>query len=586
MFRTLLRAAPFLTHHLPRVAMSGAVVAMFHLACVGNIGDTRSSSGGTGHGGSNPTGGSSGGSPTGGFGVGGGPGNGPLDPGHLPLRRLNRTEYCNTVHDLLGTAQRPCDRFPDDPINFGFDTIADVQSVSGLHIELYEAATTALVDEVMNLPATDARRTRIMTCQPAAADPKPCVTNILRAFAERAYRRPVAPAEVIDQVGLLDVAKAQMGTVDDGIRLGLRAILLSPNFLFRVEIDPNPNSTDVHPVGPYELATRLSYSLWSTMPDDALLASAANGSIQTPAELDRQVTRMMQDARAHAITTDFVGQWLGYRDMPSVDVNAMSFPTFDPALRDAMAGESERFFDEFIRSQAPASDMLTANYTYLNARLAQHYGMTAPPGTDFARVSLAGTNRSGILMQGSFLTLTSYPNRTSPVRRGIYVLSRLQCSPPNPPPNDVPKFQEDPPGVPPNATMRQRLALHRTRPDCASCHNSIDPIGLGLENFDGIGRYRTMEAGMTIDIAGTLPDGTAFAGPAELASILKQPSRGFDTCMTRQMLTFMVGRGFQDVTGAAWSSRVADAAHASGGSFGALVANVVKSGAFTLRRGE
>jgi hypothetical protein len=425
-----------------------------------------------------------------------------------------------------------------------------------------------------------------MICQPAAADPKPCVTNILRAFAERAYRRPVTPDEVSDQVGLLDVAKAQMGTVDEGIRLGLRAILLSPNFLFRVEIDPNPNSTDVHPVGAYELATRLSYSLWSTMPDAALLASAANGSIQTPAELDRQVARMLQDARAHSITTDFVGQWLGYRDMPSVDVNPVSYPTFDPALRDAMIGETERFFDEFIRSQAPASDMLTANYTYINARLAKHYGMMPPPGTDFARVSLAGTNRSGILMQGSFLTLTSYPNRTSPVRRGIYVLSRLQCSPPGAPPADVPKFPEDPPGVPPNATMRERLAIHRTRADCAACHNSIDPIGLGLENFDGIGLYRTMEAGKTLDISGQLPDGTMFAGPAELAAILKQPARGFDDCMTRNMLTFMIGRGFQDGAGATWSTRVADAASMAGGSFGALVANVVKSGAFTLRRGE
>jgi hypothetical protein len=586
MLRTLFRDTSIIRTLTACAWLSGAVGAIFHLACTGSIGSEH----GKGHSGAAGPGastGAGGGTSTGGVGgVGGGLPPGALDPGRVPLRRLNRTEYCNTVRDLLGTTQRPCDQFPNDNVIFGFDTIAEVQSLSSLHIELYEKAATSLIDEVMNLPATDARRSSIVTCQPAAADPKPCVLQILKGFAQRAYRRPVTDDELSDYVGLLDVAKAQTGTVDDGLRLGLRAILLSPHFLFRVELDPNPSSPELHPVSDYELASRVSYSLWSTMPDSGLLAAAANGTLHDPTTLAQQVSRMLQDPKAHAITTDFVGQWLELRDLPTVDVNAQAFPTFDAALRSAMGVETDRFFDEFLRQPLPATDILTADFTYLNGRLASHYGIAGPTGTDFVRVDLANTPRRGMLMQGSVLTVTSYPNRTSPVARGVWVLSRLLCSQPSPPPPDVPKLPETPPGATPDMTMRERLAVHRQLPQCGACHDSIDPIGLGLENFDGIGRYRTMEAGKVLDISGKLPDGTTFAGPAELAAILKQPDRGFEACLTHQMLTYMVGRGFEDTAGQGWTARLAELAHADGGSFGAIVANIVKSAPFTQRRGE
>jgi len=324
------------------------------LACSGSIGDSTS------HGPGGSSNGAVGGTGTGGGGV---PSSGPLDPGRVPIRRLNRAEYCNTVRDLLGTTQRPCDKFPADNTIFGFDTVASVQSLSSLHLELYEESAASLVDELMALPATDARRSGIFTCKPDAADPKPCALEILRTFAERAFRRPVAPDELSDHVALLDVAKVQGGTVNDGLGLGLRAILLSPHFLFRVEIDPEPSSPALHPVSDYELASRLSYALWSTMPDAALHAAAAGGTLHDRAELGQQVARMLQDPKAHALTTDFVDQWLKLRDLPTVEVNATAFPTFDSALRDGMIGETSRFFDEFFRQPLPAVNILTADFT-------------------------------------------------------------------------------------------------------------------------------------------------------------------------------------------------------------------------------
>lgn len=264
----------------------------------------------------------------------------------------------------------------------------------------------------------------------------------------------------------------------------------------------------------------------------------------------------------------------------------MAFPTFDPALRDAMGGETSRFFDEFFRQPVPAINILTADFTYVNARLATHYGITPPAGTDYARVSLANTTRRGMLMQGSILTVTSHPTRTSPVARGVWVLSRLLCSQPPPPPANVPKLPETAPGVDPMMTMRQRMAAHRALATCGACHNTIDPIGLGFENFDGIGRFRTTDGGKPIDSAGELPDGTMFSGPTELAAILTKPERGFEGCMAQQMLTYMVGRGFDDDPGRAWSTRIADTARAAGGSFGAAITSIVQSDLFTQRRGE
>jgi hypothetical protein len=569
-------------------ALLGVFVASLNLACTGSVGTAGSTmaGGSTGLGGQGPLSGT-GGTVTGtGTGGSGGP-VGSLDVVGIPIRRLNRAEYCNTVRDLLGTSQRPCDQFPQDSSLFGFDTVASVQSLSPLQVDLYEQAATSLIDEVVALPATDARRSSIFVCDPAAAaDPKPCALQILTGFAARAFRRPVPAAELANHVALLDIVRAQGGTVADGVVLGLRAILLSPHFLFRVEIDPNPVSTDLHPVSDYELASRLSYALWSSMPDAALFAAAAAGTLHDPAQIGNQVTRMLQDPKAHALTTDLVGQWLALRQLPAHEVNALAYPTFDEALRTAMEGESNLFFDEFFRTKVPAINVLTANFTYINARLAAHYGMPAPTGSAFVRVSLAGSTRSGMLMQGSILTVTSHPTRTSPVARGVWILGNLLCSQPPPPPANVPVLVEPAPGTPAPMTMRETLAAHRQLPQCASCHNTIDPIGLGFENFDGIGLYRTTDAGKPIDAAGVLPDGTAFSGPGELATILSKPERGFEACMARQLLTYTVGRGFDDAGGKAWSAQIVALAHKSDGSFGAMLNGILQSDLFTKRRGE
>jgi hypothetical protein len=566
-------------------ALASLAFVLATAACSGKIGDgggsTASGSGGGGGAGSpNPSSGASG--ATGGSGGGGAS----LDVAYVPLQRLNRSQYCNTVRDLLGTSQRPCDQFPQDPSLFGFDTVPSVQSLSPLLAELYETAATSLIDEVIALPATDARRSSIFVCDPStAADPKACALQILTGFAQRAFRRPVAASELANHVALLDVAKAQGGTVTDGVALGLRAILLSPHFLFRVEIDPNPMAADLHPVGDYELASRLSYALWSTMPDATLLAAAAAGTLHDPAQIVSQATRMLQDPKAHALTTDLIGQWLMVRNLPTHEVNPLAYPTFDDALRTAMQGETNLFFDEFFRQKVPAINILTADFTYLNARLATHYGMPAPAGTGFVRVSLAGSMRSGMLMQGSILTVTSHPTRSSPVGRGVWILSNLLCSAPPPPPANVPVLVEPPAGTPPPMTMRETLAAHRVMPQCGACHNTIDPIGLGFENFDGIGLYRATEAGKPIDAAGVLPDGTAFSGPAELAGILAQPARGFEACIARQLLTYTVGHGFEDDPGKAWTAQVVDQAHKSDSSFGAMLSSIVQSDLFTKRRG-
>jgi hypothetical protein len=322
------------------------------------------------------------------------------------------------------------------------------------------------------------------------------------------------------------------------------------------------------------------------MPDASLLAAAAAGTLHDPAQIGNQLTRMLQDPKAHALTTDLVGQWLALRDLPTHEVNPIAYPTFDEPLRTAMEGESNLFFDEFFRTKVPAINILTADFTYLNARLATHYGMPAPAGSGFVRVSLAGSMRSGMLMQGSILTVTSHPTRSSPVARGVWILSNLLCSAPPPPPANVPVLVEPPPGMPAPMTMRATLAAHRQMPQCGSCHNTIDPIGLGLENFDGIGLYRTTEAGQPIDSAGVLPDGTAFSGPADLATILTNPTRGFEACIARQLLTYTVGRGFDDDGGKAWSAQIVALAHKSDSSFGAMLSGIVQSDLFTKRRGE
>jgi len=502
-----------------------------------------------------------------------------LAPGHVTLRRLNRTEYCNTVRDLLGTALRPCDNFPQDGMLDKFDTVGAALSTSPLHLEMYEQAATQLVQEIVAAPATDARRTRVFSCDPKTAGEAACMRTILKAFGRRAWRRPVTDDDVAGYASLLDDAKKAGDAFDQGVSLALQGMLLSPNFLFEVEVDPDAK-TPTHPLGVHEMASRLSYALWSSMPDDMLFAAADAGKLTAPADVQAQVRRMLDSPKARALVTDFGAQWLTTRELPNHQVDAKLFPRYDAALRDAMREENERFLDDWMRGGRRATELLNAPYTYVNDRLATHYGL--PTGGDWRRVDLSATARRGVLGQAAALTVTSHADRTSPTGRGNWVLDQVMCT----------KLPDPPPNVPPlpgaamtNETLKQRLARHRSDPSCATCHALMDPIGLGLENFDAIGAGRTVDNGGAIDASGELPGGIKFSGAVELAGILVADPR-FEDCLSRRLLTYLVGRTFSSADDQGWIQRVTADAKGGGGSFRDWVLAVAASTPFRYRGAE
>jgi hypothetical protein len=501
-----------------------------------------------------------------------------LDGGRTPLRRLNRVEYDNTVRDLLGTALRPGDRLPGDEVDHGFDTLGAAISVSPVHVELFAAAAEELVDELLALPAADPRRGRVLVC-PGTDDG--CTRQILAGFARRAFRRPIAEAELTGLLALARKAREATGRSDDGLRAALRAILLSPHFLFRVERDraPAPAPDEAQPISEHELAARLSYFLWSSMPDDELARAADEGRLA--AGIDAQLTRMLADRKAEALSRDFAGQWLFTRAIDQFEPSRTVYRGYDDRLRAAMRVETERFFGTLLAEDHPVERLLTADFSFVNDRLARHYGLPAA-GAQHERVSLSSTPRRGLLGHGSFLLVTSQPERTSPVIRGAWVLEQLLCTSPPPPPPEVEAFEAPKPGD--GTTLRQRLEQHRANPECAACHNLIDPIGLGLENFDGVGAYRATDNGRPVDATGTLLDGSRFSGPAELAALLARDDR-FVACATQQLLTYALGRGFEDGPGSAYVEELTRRARAAGGTWPALVRTIVASEAFRTRRG-
>ena len=360
-------------------------------------------------------------------------------------------------------------------------------------------------------------RQRIFICYPLGPDEEtPCARRILGGLARRAFRRPVIDEDLRTLMGLYREGRAD-GGFEAGIRLALRGILMDPDFLFRIERDPagiQPGAT--YRVSDLELVSRLSFLLWSSIPDDELLDLAEDGRLREPGVLDQQVARMLRDQRAAALVENFAGQWLYLRNLRVVTPDPETFPEFDDHLRAALREETERFFESLLREDRSALDLLRADYTYLNERLARHYQVPGVYGSHFRRVALNDPTRAGLLGHGSILTVTAYPTRTSPVLRGKWVLENLLGTPPpSPPPNvpDLPDQNED--GTP--ATVRERMEVHRANPVCASCHKVMDPLGFALENFDAIGQWRTTDeaSGTVIDSSGAMPSGTAFGGVAE-----------------------------------------------------------------------
>lgn len=650
------------------------------------------------------------------------------DPGRVTIRRLNRSEYNNTVRDLLGVAVRPADDFPSDDVGYGFDNIGDVLSLPPLLMEKYLDAAEKIADEAilvndpskpnvrefsrnqlkrskvanphgeeatilvstgdvsaeMDFPRTGdyLLRTKasetpagdehskmeyrfdgkaIHTFNVSAKDSKPetcefrfkatkghhklsiaflndfydekakdksrrdrnlivrdveivgpldidaselpashrqllaklpggevsvaqAARDNLQPFLRRAFRRPVTDADIEKYVGFVERAVKAGEPFSFGMRVAVTAVLVSPHFLYRIETDKNPdNPQDKHALNDYELASRLSYFLWSSMPDDQLLAQAAQGDLHHDAVLDEQVRRMLKDPKSQALVDNFAEQWLQLRILNEITPDPEKFPEFGPDLREDMKQETRRFFEAIMREDRSILEFLDGEYTYVNERLAKLYGMQDVKG-DFQKVSLEGKNRAGLLTQASILTLTSNPDRTSPVKRGKWVMEVILDKPPPPPPPNVPELAETAKAAP-DATLRQQLELHRQNPSCNSCHKVMDQLGFGIENFDAIGRWRDKDLGKPLDTTGELPGGLRFNGPLELAHVLRGKECEFGKCLSEKMLTYALGRGLEFYDRCA-TDKIVKTLKEQKFRFSVLVAEIVKSDPFRMRRGE
>jgi cytochrome c5 len=425
-------------------------------------------------------------------------------------------------------------------------------------------------------------RKKIFICDPNSG--AACVEKIVADLAEHAYRRPVTKAETAALLKFVDMARREGQSTEQGIQLAIEAMLVSPHFLFRIEHDPDPlDAARTHAVSDFELASRLSYFLWSSMPDDELLNLARAGQLRAPGTLDAQIKRLLADPRSSALSTNFAGQWLETRNLDVVKPDPQKFPAWNPELRDAMKTETRLFFDYMLHENRPLVEFLDARYTFLNERLARHYGIKGVTGPDFRKVELTTDRRGGILTQASVLTVSSYPTRTSVVIRGKYVLSNILGTPPPPPPADVPALDEAAVGT--SASLRQQMEKHRSNAVCASCHSRMDPLGFGLENYDGIGEWRSMDGKFPVDSSGVLPNGKSFDGPAELRAILRQDLPEFSRCLVERMLTYALGRGLERYD----NKTVDDINHQLAGSgygFQSLVYDIAHSLPFQSRRGE
>lgn len=426
---------------------------------------------------------------------------------------------------------------------------------------------------------------RILFVTPNATNHKECARKIVRGVAGRAFRRPVTDGEVERLARYVEMAEEQGDSFERGIQLALQAILVSPHFLFRVELDKDPNNPkSARLLGDYELASRLSYFLWSSMPDDTLFTLAREGRLKNKSVLVEQARRMLKDPKARALAENFAGQWLQLRNLSNMAPDTGRFPTFNEELRAAMRTETEMFFESIVQEDRSILEFIDAPYTFLNERLAKHYGLQGVSGESFRRVQLADNRRGGLLTQASILTVTSNPTRTSPVKRGKWILEQILGTPPPPPPPNVPDLPDNK-GGPLSGTLRQRMEQHRKDPNCASCHTRMDALGFGFENYDAVGAWRTQDGDAQIDPSGVLPDGKRFQGPAELKSVLKTQKSLFVRNMADKLLTYALGRGTESYDRCVIDT-VASAVVKQNYRFSSLVTEIVTSDPFRQRRGD
>jgi len=652
------------------------------------------------------------------------------DPGRVTARRLNRSEYSNTIRDLLGIEFRADRTFPTDDSGDGFDNIADVLSISPLLMEKYLTAAERIATRAMGLEklpkpietsysikallsgsptgggtglirridagtievthrfefdgdytirvgmpgergpeakpvkmnvwldgklvqtrsietkpsglvyfspfseeqfrmtipegervlrigfvedeylatvpekdyfnskknkfpeavtlvgpfaatAEKASRKNILICDPNTG--AACVEKILSTLARRAYRRPVTQTDVAGLMRFVNDSKRRGHNVDYGIRTALVAMLVSPHFLFRIERDDPKDPSRVHRISDLEMASRLSYFLWRSTPDDELLRLAETGKLRDKTVLRAQVNRMIDDPRSVSFADDFAGQWLELRNLDTIKPDPDRFLFWGPELRAAMKTETRMFFDHMLRNSRPLSEFLDSKYTFLNERLAWFYGIEGVKGSEFRKVDLTGEQRGGLLGQASILAISSYPSRTSVVIRGKYILQNILGTPPPPPPPDVPALEEGAVGT--AASLRQQMEKHRSNAVCASCHAKMDVLGFGLENYDAIGKWRTKDGKFPVDAGGTLPDGRTFNGPGQLRAALLAQMPQFAQTVVEKMMIYALGRGlnrYDKIVAKEMTRKLA----ASGYPLRSIIYEVVDSLPFQSRRGE
>ena len=510
----------------------------------------------------------------------------PKDPGLFVIRRLTKTEYGNTLHDLLGVGPEIANDLPDEVSGEGY-----LNSLSPLQMEQYLAIADKALDQILSpegAEPTDTQR-RLFGEPPAlGTDARAAAREVARPLARKAYRRPPTQAELDVLLQVFDLGQQNNFSYPASLRLMLKAILVSPQFLF---ITPAAEAADgkpdagIVPLDDYQLASRLSYLLWATMPDDQLMELADSGKLHEPPVLKAQVKRLLEDPRSRALFDGFGAQWLGVENLADMTFDTSQFPQMTGEMRSAMYDETRLFFDSIVRENRPIVSFIDADYTFLNETLATIYGMEGTvAGSEMRRVQLNDENRGGILGMPGILAATSFPNRTSPVKRGVWVLEQVLGDHVPPAPPEVPPLEKQDQGSIANLTLRQRTELHRTNAVCANCHKTLDPIGFGLENFDAIGRWRDREEnGGVIDATGELPDGKRFSSPKELKAIIAERTDDFSRNLVERLLAYALCRrleGYDEIVVDALMHDIA----ADGYRMRSLIGAIVTSYPFTHRR--
>ncbi|MAI35366.1 MAG: hypothetical protein CMM07_27325 [Rhodopirellula sp.] len=462
-------------------------------------------------------------------------------PGRVTIRRLNKAEYNNTIRDLTGLDLKLADGFPSDDVGEGFDNIGDVLSLPPILLEKYLEAAYTVADGIFE----DTKLSKRIFPHESASDNLLAQAQAARLniqhFASRAFRRPVTQDEQVRLFTIMRDAWGQDAESEEIYKTVVVAVLTSPHFLFRIEKDPEQDDEDgIRKLDGFELASRLSYFLWSSMPDQRLMDLAKTGKLMQRDVLVTETKRMLQDPKATALVENFAGQWLQLRDVTRLEPDPDLFPSFDDELQQSMRRETELFFQAMITEDRNVLEFLTADFTYVDQRLASHYGMRPIKEQGFQRVKLL-KGRRGILTHASILMLTSNPTRTSPVKRGKWILDNILAEPPPPPPADVPELEE---GIETLGSLREQMEQHRANESCAVCHRTMDALGFGLENFDAIGAWRNRDGKFEIDASGELPGGISFDGADGLMKILTEnKAEQFCRCLAQKLLIYGLGRG-------------------------------------------